>query len=286
VNAMRIVPVVGCLVGSAAAQLVTTDAGVISPELPTVKERLEWFVRDDSRELRATTRLAWAPDRRFQVDVVVPFVDRTWNLGARTTQEGLGDLEVEAKWALVRDDDVMRSDRLSLLGGLVLPTGDDELLVSGHHAGYVATPRSGLGLGTWGGSLGLGGTLVRDRHRLAAAARFHALAPDDGFDPGSTATLDLAWWYRVTPAVFAPDRDDIEVRGVVELLSKWQGDDALAGAGLANGGYDLWLVLGAQVFPTRAVGLECGVLLPLEMSTSSPFGHDRYALTVSFRLAF
>ena len=56
--------------------------------------------------------------------------------------------------------------------------------------------------GAFGASLGLGGTLVRDRHRAAAALRVWQSESNDGYRPGTRAHFDLAWWYRLSPERF------------------------------------------------------------------------------------
>ncbi len=281
--------VLACLgfVAPAMAQLFTTDAGVMSPELPTVKERIQWLVREDSEELRATTRFSFAPHRRLQLDLALPFARREVEVAGvggvrRGTQEGLGDLELDAKWGLVRDDDVMRSDRLSVLGRLSLPTGDTDDRIDGIALG----PRVALGLDTWGGSLGLGYTLVRDRHRAAIAVRAAAFAQNELFDSGEEVTLDVAWWVRLTPREFDPEQASVEVRGVLEVLGRWKQDDELVDVDLQNGGTEWSFVVGAQMNLDPATSFEAGLTVPLDTSIESPFGDPRYGLLFSFRLSF
>ncbi len=275
------------LLAPLAAQLVTTDAGVISPELPTVKERLEWWSREHADELRAITRLSWAPERRLQLDLAVPLVARTVAVPStggelRGRQEGLGDLTFGAKWALVRADDVMRSDRLSVLAEVSLPTGDDNAFVDGVDLG----PRAALGLGTFGGSLGLGYTLVRDRHRAAVALRGSAFASDDGFAPGEELALDVAWWVRLSPREFLPEHTGLEWRGVLEVLSRWQTDDTVRAIDQQNGGRELSFVFGLQANLNLATSCEVGVVVPLDITTGSPFGEPDFGLLFSFRVSF
>jgi hypothetical protein len=272
---------------AARAQLVTTDAGVISPGLVVVKERIEWSVREDAEELRATTGVAFAPERRLQLDFLLPYVSRRVDVPAGTgslrgLQDGVGDAEVGAKWALVRDDERMRSDRVSVLADLRLPTGEDDTRVDGVDLG----PRAGLGLGTWGGALGLGYSLVRDQHRAAIALRGEAFATDDGFAPGEALTLDAAWWLRIAPREFSPEQESTEWRGVVEVLGRWQADDELGGVDAGNGGTEWQLVLGLQANLGIATALEGGVIFPLSDSTDSPFGELRRGFLLSFRMLF
>ncbi|HEX5051100.1 MAG TPA: transporter [Planctomycetota bacterium] len=276
-----------CLAAALPAQLFTTDAGVISPELPQVRERVEWLPRARSDEWRAESRLSWSPDRLVQLDLTVPLVTRRVEVlnGAGALhgkQEGLGDMTLATKWALVRADDVMRSDRFSLLVDVQLPTGDDDTHIDGADAGR----RAALGLGTFGAAAGLGYTLVRDRHRAAAALRYWQFETDAGFAPGEAVQLDLAWWYRLSPTEFGARLDVPEYRLTAELLSRWQADDRLSGASAGNGGYEYAAVLGMQCNLTPASAIEGGVIVPFAHTTESPFGDARVGFTMSFRLAF
>lgn len=273
--------------GGATAQLYTTDAGVISPELPTLRPRFEWIVREHADEARATTRWSWSPSRRVQFDLDVPLVARAVGVPAaggtlRGTQQGLGDVVVGSKWALVRDDEVMRSTRVSLFGDLLLPTGETTTRVDGQDLG----PRAGLGLGVAGAALGAGGTWVHDRHRAAVALRAWAYDRDDGFAPGEAVALDLAWWVRLSPREFAPGDPGLELRGVLELLGRWRADDRWRGTDLDDGGHELSFVFGLQANFDPARGLECGLVVPLDATTTSPFGDARYTVTLSLRWSF
>lgn len=284
---MRVVAAVLLAAGGAAAQLYTTDAGVLSPDLPTLRERFEWSVRDDAEQWRATTKLSWSPGRQVQFDLDVPLLARRVAVpaaggGLRGTQQGLGDVVFASKWALLREDDVMRSTRLSLFGDLLLPTGETTTRVDGVDLG----PRGGLGLGAAGAALGVGGTWVHDRHRFAVALRAFAYDRSDGFSPGDEATLDLAWWVRLLPRTFAPGEPGVEVRGVLELLGRWRDDDRWRGAVLDDGGHELSFVFGVQANLDPARGVECGLIVPLDATTTSPFGDARYTVTLSLRWSF
>lgn len=275
------------LSGAARAQLVTTDAGVISTAIVIAKERVEWLASDDADEFRATTALSFSAHQRLQFDVSVPLVVRdvdvpTLGSSLRGRQQGLGDIDVATKWALLREDDVMRSDRLSVLGNLRLPTGDDDSEVDGIDLG----PRAALGLDQFGGALGLGYTLVRDRHRAAVALRGWLWETRDGFTPAPQVTLDTAWWYRLAPREFTRGVETIEWRGVVELLSRWNADDELGAVDVRNGGAAFTGVLGLQANVNQSLSLEAGILVPLDDTTESPFGELRHGFLFSLKLFF
>ncbi len=272
---------------AAPAQLLTTDAGVLSPALIAARETFEWQHRAGADDLRATTRAAWSPDRRLQFEAGVPWITRDVDAAtaqgiAQGSMSGLGDLEFGAKWALVRDDAVMRSERLSLLGNVRLPTGDDDGRVGGVDLGR----RAALGLGVYGVGAGVGWTTVRDRHRAAAALRGWTYTEDGGFAPGEAVTFDAAWWMRLHPVRFEPGVHRNELRSVVELISGWQQEDRLGGVGQDDGGFYAKALVGLQANATAATSIEAGVLLPLVDDTKSALGDFRVGVLVTFRVFF
>ena len=270
---------------AAAAQVYTTDAGITSPAVPSIKERVDWLQRDRGEELRVETTFVCSPTRWLETDSTVPFVHRRALLGAQRLHaevDGLGDVVLATKWALVRDDAVMASDRLSLFADLSLPTGE-------HHEseqGIELPRRLQPGLGSLGAALGAGATIVRDRHRAAAALRVWHFGDHDGFDPGLLVTLDTAWWYRLSPDRFDPAIEAAEWRVAVELLSRWQQDDAADGVDLQNGGFAADAALGLQCSITEALRVEVGARAPIVSYADDPAGDERLGLTLSFRLFF
>ena len=209
---LRLVLAVAAVAVAAPAQLLTTDAGVLSPALIAARETFEWQHRAGADDLRATTRAAWSQNRWLQFEAGVPWIAREVDTAAtQGSTSGLGDLEFGAKWALVRADAVMRSERLSVLGNVRLPTGDDDGRVGGVDLGR----RAALGLGVYGFGAGVGWTTVRDRHRAAAALRGWTYTEDGGFAPGEAVTFDAAWWMRLHPVRFEPGVHRNELRSVV-----------------------------------------------------------------------
>lgn len=280
---LRPVLAVAALAVAAPAQLLTTDAGVLSPALVAARETFEWQHRAGADDLRATTRAAWSPNRRLQFEAGVPWIARDVDTAAaQGSMAGLGDLEFGAKWALVRDDAVMRSDRLSVLGNVRLPTGDDDGRVGGVDLGR----RAALGLGVYGFGAGVGWTTVRDRHRAAAALRGWTYTEDGGFAPGEAVTFDAAWWMRLHPVRFEPGVHRNELRSVVELISGWLQDDRQGGVGQDNGGFYAKALVGLQANATAATSIEAGVLLPLVDDTESALGGFRVGVLVTFRVLF
>jgi hypothetical protein len=70
-----------------------------------------------------------------------------------------------------------------------------------------------LGTGSWWFGAGSVFTAIRDRQRFSAEGIYRHPTRHDGFRPSASLDLNLAYWYRLSPAVFAPEREAIEVRG-------------------------------------------------------------------------
>lgn len=266
------------------AQIFTLDAGVRSPELPSVRERIEvrGFAHGDT--MRATTDVTWSPDRRVETQLDVPWVWRDVRGGrvAGGSFSGLGDLRLRSKVALLREDAVMSSDRVAAFGDMFLPTGDDDVTLDG-----VVAPRDlQPGRGTFGAGLGLTTTLVRDRHRAAAAVQWRHWLAHDGVAADDEIALDVAWWFRLSPAAFAPGVDVAEVRTVAELRAVQTFDARVGGVRQGNGGLVLDGVLGIQVNASTGLRYEVGGVLPLHDDARRTLGRAGLGLVLSLTLYF
>lgn len=266
------------------AQIFTLDAGVRSPELPSARERIEvrGFAHGD--EARATTDVTWSPDRRVETQLDVPWIWRDVRGGRVSggTLSGLGDLRLRSKVALLRDDAVMRSDRVAVFGDVFVPTGDDDVTLRG-----VVAPRDlQPGRGTFGAGLGLATTLVRDRHRAAAAVEWRHWLAHDGVAADDEIALDAAWWFRLSPAAFAPGVDVAEVRTVVELRAVQTFDARVGGVRQDNGGLVLDGVLGVQVNASSKLRYELGAVLPLHDDTRRTLGRAGFGIVLGLTLYF
>jgi hypothetical protein len=271
----------------ACAQVYTTDAAVASPELVHLKERFDWLHRDRGEDLRASTKFVCSPARWLETDLTVPLLHRSARFagpGGFVSSEdtGLGDVVLETKWAVLRQDDVMASDRVSLFGDVSLPTGDHDETAQG----VLLPPRVQLGLGCVGAALGIGGTWVRDRHRAAVALRVWHFVENDDFAPGDEVSLDLAWWFRLSPAIFDPGLHEPEWRLNVELLSRWVADDELANQSQKNGGGEIAAALGIQCNVMPSLRIEAGARLPLASELDHPAGDERFTATFAIRWLF
>ncbi len=277
-SALRLAAAFVCA-GLAPAQIFTLDAGVRSPELPSVRERLDYRTYAHGDEVRAITDVTWSPHRRVETQLDVPWVWRDVRAGSVS---GLGDLRLRAKVALLRADDVMRSDRIAVFGDVFLPTGEHDETVGGARVPPGAQP----GLGVFGAGIGLATTLVRDRHRAAAVVEWRSFGAHDGVEPGDELAVDAAWWFRLAPAAFEPGVDVAEWRSVVELRAVQRFDARIADVNQRDGGLVLDGVLGVQVNHSSTLRYELGAVLPLHDDTRGFLGRGRVGLVFGLTVYF
>ncbi|MEW6280725.1 MAG: hypothetical protein AB1758_19015 [Candidatus Eremiobacterota bacterium] len=259
----------GWLAAAAQAQVLTENAGVLSPETPSLRETLLFLRYSTLDELRWTQQLVMALDRAHELRLALPVVRK----GQRV---GLGDTVLRFKRSLWQQDGVMASDRWAVLAELTLPTGD---------TGAALPARLQIGGGNWVLGAGTVYTVIRDRHRFSAEAFYRQpLGADDRF--GSTLDLNLAYWFRIAPAEFPPDEEPVEVRGVLELLSGYRWNSRGAGLPVGDNGWLVWLAPGLQVYPGEDVLLEGSVLVPLHQDLQDALGRREWGITGTIKILF
>lgn len=248
------------------AQIETANGGVTSPRSPELKTRVMLMRAQNGNRTTAEVVGTWGLDPKNELRAIVPYVF-TDQLG--TSQSGIGDLYVRYKHSLAQTDGVMSSNRFAVLVDATMPTGDSD------NPGLP--PRAQLGMGTPEIGAGLVYSIVRNRHRASAEVGY--LQPlGNGF--AGTGRLNVAYWYRLTPAEFPEDDLPVEVRGVVEILSELRGAEFGQDAGTL-----VYLAPGLQIYPSRAFQLEFNVRIPIAQSIRDQMG-DRYvggSLAAKFR---
>ena len=164
----------------------------------------------------------------------------------------------------------------------IAPTGDHDAT-----AGGVELPRRlQLGTGGWGVGVGTAFTVIRDRHRFSAELFYRHRTRHDGFRLGDSYQLNLAYWYRITPSVFDAQEEEVEVRGVFELLSTYR-TDSVGGAGsLGDGGHEIWAAPGVQIYLSRDVLIEAAVQIPISQDVDDAFGRRKWGATLGIKFIF
>lgn len=269
--------------GLAWAQVVTENAGTVSPETPLWQTRFEYLKTEHATDLRAVETFLWAPNEVMDFGLSVPVHHRDIEFaGLEDTFEGAGDASVRWKISIWKEDDVMASTRFAALAGVKFPTARWHEEDSG-----VELPRKlQLGTGGWdvyGGPLF---TSIRDRHRFAAELIGRYAFERDDFRLQPSLQLGVAYWYRITPARIETAGEDTEVRGVLELTSIFYGESERDGRGIGDGGNITWLSPGVQVYPSFWVLFEASVQVPVVETVQDAQGDRKLGALVSIKFLF
>jgi hypothetical protein len=268
---------------TAHAQIITENAGVLSPQTPELHEAFT-FTRAASGTDRAwVQQVLVSTDRANEFQLTQPWIDRSVDsAGGDLDFAGWGDVSLRWKHALSREDDVMRSTRWSTIVELEAPTGDRQTT-----DGSLAIPQDvRISRGDWTFGGGLLFARVDDRQRFAAEIMYRHHTSHDGFQLGDSLELNLAYWYRISPARFVDLEQTVEVRGVLELLSSYRFEAELDGDGAQDDGGIVWIAPGLQVFPQDWLLFQAAVELPVVQDIDDAFGDREFAAVISVKFLF
>ncbi len=194
--------------------------------------------------------------------------------------DGFGDLELLAKYRFLRLDDRGVATNFALLGGVSLPTGDDDQRSGGVRLDPDLQPGSG-GIDPM---FGIAATHEPGRWRFNAATMYHLRTDtdDDGARPGNDLTVELAagnrFWLEPYPGPFMR----------LDLVGRYyqQGRDRLAGL-LPDTGGDRWTMgLNYAFRPRPQLDLQVYFELPIAQHLhGTQLGTD-WVLDVTFGYRF
>ena len=277
------------LATGASAQIFTENAGVTSPETPTLREYFTVFDSENLTDVRLNHQWLLGLNRRTELRVTIPTVlhrraTLKGLLGAHAdaTMAGLGDVTLRLKYSLAQTDDVMESTRWALLTEIKTPTGEDDE----KHARLRLPRKLQLGTGAWAYGIGTAYTLIRDRHRFSTDFIYRHPTRHDGVRLGQSVHWNMAYWVRIAPEQHDPDHETTEVRAVIELLSSYTFDSHIDGHDRNDGGPLVWLAPGIQVYPRRDVLIEASVQIPVYQDIDDPLGDRRWGFLFAVKFLF
>ncbi len=157
------------------------------------------------QEQSTTMALQYGLRHDLQIGIAAQWVanDQIRNDG-ELHAEGVGDVELLAKYRFLRLDGRGFATNFALLSGVSLPTGDDDSISSGTEL----TPDIQVGSGSVDPMLGAAVTHEPGRWRFNAATFYHLRtdADRDGDRPGNELTVELAagnrFWLEPYPGPF------------------------------------------------------------------------------------
>ncbi len=186
-------------------------------------------------EQASTLALQWGLRHDLQVGVAISHARAEQDSAAGSVAaEGLGDLELLAKWRFLRLDARGRATNFALLSGLSLPTGEDDAVANGLELSPDLQPGSG-GVDPMAG-LAVTHEPGRWRFNLAAMHQWRTDTDHDGDRLGDETTFEAAignrFWLEPYPGPFM--RLDL-------LLRHYRlGTDRQQGAVQPNTGSERW----------------------------------------------
>lgn len=180
---------------------------------------------------------------------VVPFLYKAQEVntpdGGRTDREdaGLGDIRLFVKRRVFRRDQPGATDRLALIGGLELPTGD-----TNKRDGLGKLPRPlQLGSGSWDPFVGAVATHQQQRYELSADVLYQFNTKHGNFEFGDEVVHDAGLWVRVWPGELPEWGTPSAIHAVLEFNGVFKQKDTVAGDLVGDlGGYTLYLSPGLQ----------------------------------------
>ncbi len=216
--------------------------------------------------------------------VKVPYINRELRTatGANRGDEGLGDITLIGKHRIFTHNFKGGTSRVSLIGGLKLPTGDDD-----ERDSLGVLPQT-LQLGSGSVDVIAGGTYTFQTlsYELDADLRYIFNQEANDFEFGDIFKYNLAYQKRIFPFIL-PDKGIysqwnavLEFNGQVEQRNELGGSEVFA-----SGGHTLFLSPGIQFVSKRMV-YEFSFQYPILQELHGNQLETDYNLALSFRYIF
>ncbi len=220
--------------------------------------------------LEARTVLGYGLTSRFAIFGMLPLVDIDRTFGAASTSDsGLGDAALFARYEVFRSDKPGRTFRVAPFAGLRVPTGRDG--------------RTGDGSVDFFG--GLIATLASTQWVLDSQLRYDLNREADGFERGDSARFESSFQYRLSPGTVAQDTNAF-VYGVLEISANYYERNRVSGITDPNsGGFQLYLTPGLQ-YATRRWIADLGVKIPIVNDLNGTALEPDYSILTSIRINF
>ncbi len=269
-----------CLAASVswAAPIATNTALPVSAGEVIVREQMIMTRSSDtlgglSRQVdrfEARTVLGYGLTSRLAIFGMLPLVsvDRTFG-AASTSDSGLGDAALFARYEVFRSDKPGRTIRIAPFAGLRVPTGRDG--------------RTGDGSVDFFG--GLIATLASTQWVLDSQLRYDLNREADGFERGDSIRFETSFQYRLSPGTVAQGTNAF-VYGVLEISANYYERNRVNGVTDPNsGGFQLYLTPGLQ-YATRRWIADLGVKVPIVNDLNGTALEPDYSILTSIRINF
>lgn len=216
------------------------------------------------------TVLGYGVTSKLAIFGVLPLVKIDRTLGdVSTSDSGLGDAALFARYEVIRWDKAGRTFRVAPFAGLGIPTGN---------AG-----KTGDGsLDVFGGLIA---TLASTQWVLDSQLRHDLNRESNGFERGDSTRLETSFQYRLSPGKVAQDTGAF-VFGVLEISANYYARNRVGGITDPNsGGFLLYLTPGLQ-YVTRRWIADLGARIPIRSDLNGTALEPDYSILTSIRINF
>lgn len=220
---------------------------------------------------------------KFALIGEVPYLDKTLQMGgAERGDSGLGDSTLLGRYQVFQVDRPGETFRAQLLGGLKLPTGQDD---ESDSLGRLPQPLQ-LGSGSYDPIVAGVFTWQRLRWQADFDLAFKINTEANDFRFGNTLVHDAAFQYRLSPSTLPDKGVPHFVYGVLELNGIWEDRSELSGSSIGDsGGYGLFVSPGLQYVTRRWIAEISGQFPVIQEFNGNQLETD-YILNAGFRIQF
>lgn len=222
---------------------------------------------------------------KLVVGASIPYLDKeikTTINGERKSfsDSGFGDLTLFGKYQFFQRDAHSQTTRISALGKVKVPTGEDDEKTS---TGARLPPSVQLGTGSDDYTLGLVFTHIKNRLGINADLIYTLKTEANSFEFGDTLNYDIAFGYRLLPWVYEtyPAKQlnlYLEFNGGLSQKNK-QNDSRIDDSGRNT----IFLSPGIQFIPTRNFLIEASFQKPIYEHLRGNQLDTDYSFNVGFR---
>lgn len=261
-----------------AAPIATNTALPVSADEIILREQLIATHSSDSFEgtnrqldrLEARTVIGYGVTSKLAVFGVLPIVsvDRTF-ADVSTSEFGLGDAALFARYEVFRSDKPGRTLRIAPYGGVRVPSGRDNKTGDGS-------------LDVFGGLIA---TVASTQWVLDSQLRYDHNREADGFERGDTTKLESSFQYRVSPGIVTRHTNAF-VYSVIEISANYAERNRVNGVTDPNsGGFQLYLTPGVQYAARRWIA-DFGIMIPIINDLNGSALELDYSILASIRVNF
>lgn len=248
---------------------------------PTDKDR-------DREDFNIPTTIIYGITEKAALFVTIPYVIKeleSTESGSRRERGdfGLGDITLLGKYRIYTKDYPGKTSRLSILGGIKLPTGEDD-----EEDSFGRLPQNlQLGTGSSDPIIGAAYTWQTLDHEIDidSTYKFNTEGAND-FEFGDLLKYNIAYQRRVWPFELPEEGLYSQLNLVFELNGQYQAKNKADGVKIADsGGHTIFLSPGIQYVTERFI-LESSIQLPVIQDLNGRQVETDYIIAAGVRITF